>query len=177
LPWYCIPAIDFLSIIDFREAEVLEFGSGQSTLWWASRAQSVVAVEESAEWYAYVCKNAPPNALILLESNLTEHAQAPKALDRTFDVVVIDGGDRALAAATAIEVVRSDGIILVDNSEGFWGREGTYPILDLLDQAGYSRVDFNGYQLGVVTTSVTSLFFRGECRWLRNLSPPTKGHR
>src|SRR5262245_56791293 len=42
LPWYTYPAIDFLRRKCFAERTVLEFGSGQSTLWWAARARSVV---------------------------------------------------------------------------------------------------------------------------------------
>lgn len=177
IPWYCLAAVDFLDVIDFSSADVLEFGSGQSTLWWASKAHTVTAMEESAEWHRYVAGRLPANADVTLVEDPQEHARMPLRLGRTYDVVVIDGGDRALAAQTALTVVKPDGLIILDNSEGHWGDPGAYPILDLLDGGGYLRVDFNGYAPGVITTSVTSLFFLPECPWLRHLPPPRRGHR
>jgi hypothetical protein len=46
LPWYTYPAIDFLTQRDFSGKNVLEFGGGQSTLWWSARARSVLTIEE-----------------------------------------------------------------------------------------------------------------------------------
>lgn len=176
IPWYCLAAIDFLQALDFSDDSVLEFGSGQSTLWWASKASTVVAIEESPAWYSYVQGHivSTPNATVLLESDLQRHARLPLTLDRSFDVVAIDGGDRAECAASALKVIRPTGIIIVDNSEGFWGTEGTYPILQLFDRHGWMRLDFPGYAPGVLTTSVTSVFFRDGARFL-HLPPPRQG--
>ena len=46
IPWYTYPAIDFLLLRDYRDKNILEFGSGQSTLWWAARAKFVLSLEE-----------------------------------------------------------------------------------------------------------------------------------
>src|SRR5262245_20458335 len=50
IPWYTYPAIDFLTQRNFKDRNVLEFGGGQSTLWWSARAQSVLTIEENADW-------------------------------------------------------------------------------------------------------------------------------
>lgn len=179
LPWYCIPAIEFLDIMDFSLADVLEFGSGQSTLWWARKARSVVAVEDSEAWHGYVRAEVAQlgNVRVEFEADLGAHARYPLTLGRRFDVVVIDGGDRANCARTSLQVLAPGGLLIVDNSEGSWGAPGTYPILEMFDAAGMMRVDFNGYAPGVLTTSVTSLFFEPNCAWLRHLGPPKTGHR
>jgi hypothetical protein len=52
LPWYTYPAIDFLAQRDFLERDILEFGGGQSTLWWSQRARSVLTIEEDRAWFA-----------------------------------------------------------------------------------------------------------------------------
>ncbi|MFT6408402.1 MAG: hypothetical protein ACJAQ6_001820 [Arenicella sp.] len=44
IPWYTYPSIDFLKFRDFSNKTVLEFGGGQSTLWRASKASSVVTL-------------------------------------------------------------------------------------------------------------------------------------
>lgn len=176
LPWYCLAAIDFLETLDFSSDSVLEFGSGQSTLWWASRASRIATVEESREWFEYVEKSlrGTDNAEIHLEPDLARHAALPLTWNREFDVVVIDGGDRAACSETAIQVVKQDGLIIFDNSEGYWGPEGQYPILEMLDSQGWMRVDFYGYAPGVLSTSVTSIFFRDGTRFL-HLPPPKRG--
>lgn len=40
IPWYTYPAIEQLDKWDFSECDVLEYGSGNSTLWWARRART-----------------------------------------------------------------------------------------------------------------------------------------
>ena len=178
VPWYCLAAIDFLDTLDFSKDSVLEFGSGQSTLWWASKASSVAAVEESPHWFGYVQESLAgmPNAEVHLETDLESHANLPLTWGRRFGVVVVDGGDRLACTVAALKVVEPDGLIIVDNSEGYWGGdlEGTYPILELLDSLGWMRIDFYGYAPGVLSTSVTSLFFRDGHRFL-HLPPPRRG--
>lgn len=49
VPWYTYPAVDFLSMLDFSDARVCEYGGGQSTLWWAARAKSVLSIEQDRD--------------------------------------------------------------------------------------------------------------------------------
>src|ERR1700730_8324305 len=49
LPWYTYSCIELLRHRDFAGRRILEFGSGQSTLWWASRADRVVSIEGDPE--------------------------------------------------------------------------------------------------------------------------------
>jgi hypothetical protein len=80
-----------------------------------------------------------------------------------FDIIVIDGLDRLECAARAVPILAEGGAIILDNSEGYWGPEGTYPILDLFRAAKFCRVDFYGYAPGVILPHCTSLFFRDSC--------------
>ena len=74
LPWYTYPAIDFLKDRNYAGKTVLEFGGGQSTLWWATHAASVVTFEASAKWtfapdqvaYARVASGYRPGGPIAL---------------------------------------------------------------------------------------------------------------
>jgi hypothetical protein len=164
LPWYTYPVIDFLGAKDFSTKAVLEFGAGQSTLWWAKRAKRVVSFESDPEWFTYVKSGLPANAdVFLISKDLTgfdDHLSGSK-----FDVIIIDAFDRFKAASRSIELLQEEGAILLDNSEGYWGGEATkeYPILDLFRGAGFSRVDFYGYAPGVILPHCTSLFFKERC--------------
>jgi len=91
-----------------------------------------------------------------------------------FDVVVVDGGDRYLCAESAAQVVASDGLIVVDDSEGFWGEEGTYPIIDLLHGLGFGRVDYYGFRPCGWHLGCTSLFFRAGTKVFQHLPPPRR---
>jgi hypothetical protein len=51
LPWFTFPAIAFLETLDVSDLNVLEWGSGHSTLWWASRAATVLSIEHDQSWY------------------------------------------------------------------------------------------------------------------------------
>lgn len=174
VPWYTYPAIDFLSELDFSADRVLEFGAGNSTLWWSQRAEQVVSMEEHALWHRSVLDQLAGRSNVQLElhEDLSAHAQAP--LGRQFEVVVIDGGQRFECAKTAVEVVTGDNLIILDDSAGYWGEAGTYPILELLDQKGYRRVDFHGYAPGVITPRCTSIFFLPQTSRLSSLPAPAR---
>ena len=131
--------IDFLSGVDFSGQSVLEFGAGQSTLWWAERAARVFSVEQDARWFEAVLKaiKSKANVEVPLTQESIEFAATP--IGRTFDVIVIDGGDRFLCAQAALKMLQAGGVIVLDNSEGFWGGEGSYPIIDLFEREGFMR--------------------------------------
>src|SRR3954447_8579526 len=72
LPWYSYPAIEYLRQLDFRTKTVFEYGSGMSTLFWASVACRVVSVEDDERWFASIAPRVPLNATVLLQSDLSE---------------------------------------------------------------------------------------------------------
>jgi hypothetical protein len=51
LPWISFAAIDFLRKNINLGGKVFEYGSGGSTLFWASRAEKIVSVEHDKRWY------------------------------------------------------------------------------------------------------------------------------
>jgi hypothetical protein len=173
IPWYTYPAIEFLSDQDYSTKTVLEFGAGQSTLWWGARAREVLAVETDVSWIEDLSRSLPANVTL---------ARLPLTLDgideqlgrRVFDIVVIDGLDRLRAARTALERVSSSGMVILDDSEGFWGPTGTHPILDLFRSAGLRRVDFYGPAPGVLVPHCTSVAFRDGCCFVAGQTNPRR---
>ena len=160
LPWYTYPAIDFLNSRTFAGRTVLEFGAGQSTLWWAKRADRVVSMEGDAGWHDRIRHQMPGNVdLRLIPMGSSEEcvsavraALADIAVAR-YDVVVIDGLYRRELVPTALEYLSDDGVVICDNAEGY----GFYAAFrDLPVQ----RVDFIGNAPGVVLPHSTSFVFR-----------------
>jgi predicted O-methyltransferase YrrM len=140
---------------------VLEFGAGQSTLWWASVAETVLALEGDEEWFAQLTKSIPANVTLRLvdlssvAACLSDVSCATK--DRAlYDIVVIDGLYRSELVPIAMEVLASGGAIICDNAEG-------YGIYDAFKGSNFKRVDFYGNAPGVILRHCTSIFFRDDC--------------
>jgi hypothetical protein len=160
LPWYTYPCIDFLKYRSYKGKTVLEFGAGQSTLWWAQRAGHVVAFEGDVTWYSKLEAKAPANVELLLVL-----ADGPSACveavnrglsgrqESHFDVVVIDGLWRTHLIDIAARAVTDTGIIVCDDAEGYGFYEG-------FRGRDFQRVDFFGNAPAVVLPRCTSIFFR-----------------
>jgi hypothetical protein len=163
IPWYTYPAIQLLRTKSFAGKRILEFGAGQSTIWWAQQAASVISFENNPEWYRYISPQLPPNATVhLVDVQLSTFEELIPA-GMTFDVIIVDGLERAIAAKKSLSVLADGGLLILDNAEMHWANDKTYPIIDLLRYAGYSRVDLYGYCPANILPHCTSFFFRGKC--------------
>lgn len=161
LPWYTYPAIQFLLLKDFSQRRVLEWGAGQSTLFWAKRAREVIAFEADKQWCDYLMNHLPPNAAIHQVNR--DLAHSPLGEDETFDVIVVDGLDRWKCAKWSVSLLADEGVIIVDDAERSVGPEPGCRIADLYRETGFSRMDFYGYSPGNTTQHCTSIFFRESC--------------
>ena len=47
IPWYTYSCIDFLQTFSFKNKKILEFGSGQSSIWWSKFSQEVHSLEDN----------------------------------------------------------------------------------------------------------------------------------
>jgi len=171
VPWLTYPANEFLRGLDLSDAAVLEYGAGNSTLWFAARARSVVSYENAPQWANKVRRALAGRA----NAVVVDSPYSPPTPDGVFDIVLVDGLDRYQAALRAIAACKDDGLIIFDNAEGDWGAPGTAPIIDAMNQAGLMRVDFFGLSPGNWRPHCTSIFFRANCRFLKRQPRPMMG--
>src|SRR3954471_20501401 len=61
IPWFTYPAIEFLGQFDWGGKRVFEWGSGNSSLWFARRAGSVRSIEHDRVWADRTAQGAPAN--------------------------------------------------------------------------------------------------------------------
>jgi hypothetical protein len=160
LPWYTYPSIDFLKARTYEDKIVLEFGGGQSTLWWAERARHVVTFEGDKEWFSSLKSKIPPNVDLHLASMQNPSECVKSVVDvlhakpfATYDVIVIDGLYRRALVAVARNVMADTGMIVCDNAEGYGFQEA-------LKHSEFLRVDFFGNAPGVMRPHATSIFFK-----------------
>ena len=161
LPWYTYPAIDFLAPRRFDGCNVLEFGGGQSTLWWAQRAAFVMTIEEDEGWArrlrARVSANVDLRHVPIAPDSLERiRALISAAPTQKFDVVVIDGHLRQELVELAFDCLAPRGALLFDNSEGYGFYEETRA-------RSCRRIDFFGFAQGVSLRHCTSLAFVDDC--------------
>jgi hypothetical protein len=158
LPWYTYAAIHFLAgRLDARWS-VFEYGSGNSTLWWAARVARVVSCEHDFAWHARLRPQLPAQVdyrRIALEPS-AQYAGCVAEFPGQFEVVVLDGRERVACSRHAPAGLAPGGVIIWDNSE----RDEYRPGCAGLAAAGFRRLDFRG--LGPINTYgwCTSVFYR-----------------
>jgi predicted O-methyltransferase YrrM len=133
LPWFSYAAIDFLEKFTRPGMEVFEYGSGGSTLFFARRAKSVLAVEDNATWFRYVIRKLEQrevrNAMVKLcpfdiyhTEHFAETAYFRALPEGPFDIILVDGSEdngspiRPMCFERAEVRVKKGGIIVVDDS-------------------------------------------------------------
>ncbi|BCT35692.1 hypothetical protein [Pseudomonas protegens] len=161
IPWITYPAIDFLSRRINQNMKVFEYGSGNSTLWWAKRAAVVSSVEHDFNWYEKVKSEMPKNAT-LQYVELSYDGEYCRALEcgENWNIIVVDGRDRVNCLKQSIRKIAEDGVILLDNSDREEYQEG----IDFLISNGYRKLEFRGLAPIVTYISETSIFYKsGNC--------------
>jgi len=152
IPWYTYPAIEYLSHLHFDNFSVFEYGSGNSTLWWASRAKSVIAVEDDKKWFDKINLQLAKNSV---EYHLTTNKNDYVSMALSdIDIFIIDGKYRKECVQHVVKTTRNNGIMLIfDNSD--W-----YPkTIDYLKiKLGWVQIDFHGFGPINNYTWTTSVF-------------------
>jgi hypothetical protein len=157
IPWYTYPAIEYLSHVDFSDLRVLEYGSGNSSLWWMERCQELISIENDQEWYEKIkstgCRGL--NFDYILETS--EEAYVHQEKLSAANIVIIDGVYRSKCANAFIAACQDKScglaMLIFDNSD--W-----YPktIKTLHDALAWVQVDFHGFGPINSYTWTTSVF-------------------
>ena len=155
IPWYTYPAIEFIETKINKNFIIFEYGSGQSTFWWADRVKSVYSVEHDPAWYLQL-KNVPQNVRLSLIEKDKEYANdILKYPDHSFDIIIIDGIIRNKCAKTCVKKLKQNGFIIYDNSD----KHENYDGINFLMSSGYKRIDFYGLIPSYTYKNCTSVFF------------------
>ncbi|HWB92665.1 MAG TPA: hypothetical protein VG605_12465 [Puia sp.] len=146
IPWMNFGAIRFLEKRLRPEMRLFEFGSGGSTLFWASRVGSVVSVEHDRQWYESVRHQLPDTGVEFLlaepeadpdfarknfrdPDDYVSHdlhyegmnfARYARTIDRYpeafFDIIVVDGRARPACIKHAIPRLKTGGLMVIDDT-------------------------------------------------------------
>lgn len=118
MPWYTLPALQWLQKQEVSQWSVFEYGSGYSTRWWAANGKyaNSCAVDTSEIW-----------AKAMMANHITEKKEYIKSCEEFivthygWDCIVVDGDWREECVEFCIQFLKSGGYLIVDNydSENF----------------------------------------------------------
>ncbi|MBS0664172.1 MAG: FkbM family methyltransferase [Verrucomicrobia bacterium] len=157
LPWTTYPFIEFIGPRLRPEWRVFEYGSGASTLYYAQRVHTVMAVEHDRPFAESLRPKLPANVTLLVrEQGSTEYAEAVTALVPPPHLVIVDGRDRVRCVAAAHGRLAPDGVLVLDDTD----RPEYAPAGAQLAAAGFRRLDFWGFSPGLAERRCTTIFYR-----------------
>jgi len=162
IPWVTYSFIDFIKERLGKQHTVFEFGSGNSTYFYAKYAGVVVSVEHDKEWYDKIEKSeAKPDNSELIYTELVrggDYCQMPIKLEEKFDIIIVDGRDRVNCCKQAVEALTETGVVVLDDSEREVYKEG----VDFLIAKGFKHLLFSGISPGLFYRKSTSVFYKSD---------------
>lgn len=160
IPWLTYPAIHFLESRSsaLKQADVFEFGSGNSTFWWAKKCSSVTSVEYYDKWFEKMKTQLPKKVELLFRENNSTHDFGNAILEdkKKYDIIMVDGRDRVSCAVNAAERLKKGGVIVWDNSERPRYQKGVKKLLAL----GFKQIEFFGPVPIDNKLEITSIFYK-----------------
>lgn len=160
IPWYTYPAIEYLDNIDFSDKIVFEYGSGDSSAYWARKAKLVHSAEHNKEWYEKIKNEIAENQIIELCENEKDYLDAINKIPGNIDIIIIDGVYREKCARLVQGHLSDGGIVILDNAD--WYKETSKYLREKLDLL---EVDFHGFGPINSYTWTTSIFFTRSARF------------
>jgi len=158
LPWLTYSFIDFLTERLESNFNLFEFGSGNSTLYFAERVKQVTSVEHNIEWYDKLETRIPDNADLLLSKsdNIEDYVEVLKQTKNKFDIIIIDGIHRVECCFNARDYLTENGVIILDDSERAEYKNGK----EFLIKEGFKKIDFWGIPPGMLIRKCTTIFYK-----------------
>ena len=160
LPWMNYAMIAFLEERLNPALSLFEYGSGNSTLFFASRVSQVVSVEKDPSWYDYVSKIMPHNVKLVLCEPYTPEAYVKVIGEqgRKFDVVIVDGEERHACLEDAPNWLTPGGVVILDDAtEKDFGN-----VMEAISARGFKRLVFEGMKPGGLNGYRTAVFYRND---------------
>ncbi|RZK66789.1 MAG: FkbM family methyltransferase [Pedobacter sp.] len=158
IPWVTYSFIDFIKGRLNKDLTIFEYGSGNSTLFYAKNVKRVVSVEHDEAWFNKIVDQKATNAEMIftkLETN-GEYSKKANLLGEKFDLIIVDGRDRVNCCKYSVDALTEKGVLVLDDSE----REVYDEARTFLKSKGYKELSFSGISPGLFYNKATSIFYR-----------------
>jgi hypothetical protein len=159
IPRTTYPFIDFIVERLNKEITLFEYGSGNSTLFWAERVKEVNSVEHSSEWFKLISDKTAH--LKNVEIKYTDAAKdsysdAIKLFSKKYDFIMVDAIYRIDCMKASLDYLTKIGVVILDDSEREEYREG----IEFIVNNGFRRIDFWGIAPTILFKKCTTIFYR-----------------
>ena len=156
VPWMNYAVTEFLAERLNTDMNLLEFGAGGSTLFFAKHCRSVVTLEADELWFEKIKRELPENVELLWKPQ--EKFYELDDIKASFEVIVIDAMDRNRLLEMSLQHCSSDGVIILDDSE----RSDYIAGIAQLKTSGWKQLRFSGIGPIQNASKETSIFYRAE---------------
>lgn len=157
IPWLSYSFLDFMNGRLKPDFSVFEYGSGNSTLFFAGKLKHVVSVEYDKFWLEKIKNKMPENVdlkFIDLEGDKYEKAILEET--KKFEIILIDGRKRIKCLKIVLNHLSDDGVVIFDDTE----REKYATAFIFMAENGFKNIPFSGIGTGITTGKITTLFYR-----------------
>jgi tRNA A58 N-methylase Trm61 len=158
LPWVTYSYINFISDRLNKTMNIFEYGSGNSTLWYANKVNTVTSLEHDRDWFQKIKSEMPKNVNIHYQQLIygEHYSKFSNTIGMKFDIVIVDGRDRVNCLKSAIDSLTDEGVIVLDDSE----RKAYSAGIDNLISQGFKKIDFWGISPGLFYKKNTTVFYK-----------------
>ncbi|HMR18622.1 MAG TPA: FkbM family methyltransferase, partial [Sphingobacterium sp.] len=158
IPWLTYSFLDFLDGRLHNDMTLFEYGSGNSTLFFAKHVKYVRSIEHDRAWYDKVKTSAPENVMIshIPMENISDYERAITLEPQLYDIILIDGRRRVACLKNAVDQLSERGVIILDDSE----REEYSEAFTFLQERGFKHLPFSGIAIGAIHNKSTTVFYR-----------------
>ena len=157
IPWMNYCAISFLDDRLKDDQLMFEYGSGNSTQWFASRVKKVTSLENHEGWYNYVKDTMPANvSLVFQPSGVPAYVGAIGDQENAFDVVIVDADERVECMLNAANHLTDRGVIILDDAARDQYVAGVKGLLE----KGFRVLDLQGIKPAGIKSYSTMIFYR-----------------
>ena len=159
LPWVTYPFIEFIKPRLNNVQTLFEFGSGNSTLFYSSFIKEVHSVEHDKTWFENIKLAVPQNVYLKYQKLEYGEDYCKSSLGRKYDLIIVDGRDRANCIYQSVASLTNHGCIVLDDSERKRYQEA---IKWLTETHRFKKIDFWGISPGLFYLKNTTIFYRAE---------------
>lgn len=160
IPWLTYSFLDFIEGRLNKEQNLFEYGSGNSTLFFAKQVQFVRSIEHDEKWYHKIKPTLPSNAHISHISIANKQAYETAILqeNKNYDIILIDGRERLKCLKNAVQRLTPQGVVILDDTE----RPKYSDAFPFMQSLGFKHIPFSGIAIGAIHDKQTVVFYRNE---------------
>lgn len=160
IPWMNYSLIAFLDDRLLPSMNILEYGSGSSTLYFSKKVNKILSIEHDLEWYNKVSELIKDfDNVSVLHRDLGKNYYSAGESDK-FDIIIVDGRDRVKCFEHSISRLNDKGVIILDNSD----RIKYASCFEIAKKHNMRFISFNGPSPRYAKFERSTIFYReGNC--------------